>query len=375
MTGSSARPTAEVGAVHPPEAYWSAESLRLEQERVFETTWSLVAAIEDVPSVGDAVDVTVGRYPIVVVHTSEGLRAFHNLCRHRGMVLVCGAEHVGDRLRCPYHGWEFATADGALVRLPQRATQFPDADLDALGLHPASVAAWEGLVFVHPSAEPQPFDDFLGDFPGGIGSFRPGELRQLAVVEIVGDFNWKLFVENHIDVYHLWYLHESTLADFDHPHFEHRRLGPNWVSYEPMRPGPAARLAAEERRGITGLADRDRYGIGAHLLFPNMTMASTVDSFITYAVTPVTPVRSRVQLRVRALDPTRADELIAGARSFIDEDIEACERVQRGLSSPMFDIGAFAGEHEQPIVDFHRELRDRLASVPVRLTNERHGAA
>jgi choline monooxygenase len=338
----------------PREAYRSPAWLEREVERLFETSWSLVAAVEDLPTVGDVLDVAVGRYPLVLARTADGLRAFHNQCRHRGMALVCGPAHAGEQLRCPYHGWEFGLSDGALRRVSQRSSQFADVDLATLGLIPASVAVWEGMVFAHPDADPPPFESFLGDFPSHIGSFRPGELHQVARVELRGAFNWKLFVENHIDAYHLWYLHDETLGDFDHARFQHRALDRNWVSYEPLRPGRRDRVDAE--RGIGHLDDRDRFGIGAHLLFPNTTMASTAEYFTTYAVFPVSPTESRVDLRVRATDADRAEEFVASARAFIDEDIEACERVQQVMASPAFAVGPLARDHERAIVGFQEHV-------------------
>lgn len=341
----------------PPDAYLSDHWLAREQEAVFEATWSLVAAIDDLPRPGDVIDVTVGRYPILLAHTDDGLRAHHNMCRHRGMALVCGPARTGDRVRCPYHGWEFSTDDGSLARIPQRATQFGDVDDDALGLLPASVAVWEGLVFVHPHAAAPSFDDFLAGVADGIGSFRPGELRQVGRVDITGRCNWKLFVENHVDVYHLWYLHEGTLADFDHTRFEHATVGGNWVSYEPARAG--ARPPAGTG-GIAHLDQRDRDGIGAHLLFPNTTMAATADYFATYAAFPVSPTETRIELRIRAEDAERGDALVAAARSFIDEDVLACEQIQEVIGSPSFGVGPLARTHEAPILAFQDHLLDRL---------------
>jgi phenylpropionate dioxygenase-like ring-hydroxylating dioxygenase large terminal subunit len=277
------------------------------------------------------------------------------------MALVSGPTHTGARLRCPYHGWEFASADGSLVRLPQRSTQFATCDLSDLGLLPASVAEWEGMLFVHADADPPSFDALITAFAAGIGSFRPGLLEQVAHVQIEVGCNWKLFVENHIDVYHLWYLHEETLGDFDHARFEHREIGPNWVSYEPLRRSSVPPAGPT----IEHLAARDRHGIGAHLLFPNMTMASTAEYFITYSVFPVDPTSSRIDLRVRAEDRSRADELVATVRAFIDEDIDACQRIQHALRSPRFGVGALARTHEQTIVRFHDQLLTRLGSTTV----------
>ena len=342
----------------PAEAYRDPAWLEREQRALFDHTWHLVAAVDELTEPGSYVEAAAGRSPLIVVRGSDGvIRAFHNFCRHRGMAVVCAAGRTSSTLRCPYHGWEYGADDGALVRVPQRAGQFADVETERWGLVPASVGIWGGLVFAHPDDDAEPFDAFLGEWPQHIGSFRPERLTQLARVRIEGSFNWKLFVENHIDVLHLWYLHDRTLADFDHPRFQHRNLGGHWVSYEPLKGGEVAEAAIT--RGTTPiahLAERDRTGIGAHMLFPNVLMASSSEFWISYAVSPLTPDRSVIDLRVRAEPGADAAELVAAARSFIDEDVFACEQVQAVLAAPRFEVGPLAAEHERPITTFHQHL-------------------
>ncbi|MEZ5231822.1 MAG: aromatic ring-hydroxylating dioxygenase subunit alpha [Acidimicrobiia bacterium] len=351
----------------PPAAYRDPAWLEREQHALFDHTWQLVAAEDELATPGSYVEATAGRSPLIVVRGHDGvIRAFHNFCRHRGMAVVCAAGRTDDTLRCPYHGWEFRTDDGALVRIPQRAGQFADVEPDRWGLVPAAVGCWGGMVFAHPDADAEPFESFLGEWPQHIGSYRPERLQQLARVRIEGTFNWKLFVENHIDVLHLWYLHDRTLADFDHPRFEHRNLGGHWVSYEPVKGGDAGRAAITQgTTPIAHIGERDRHGIGAHLLFPNMLMASSSEFWISYAVTPLAADRSAIDLRVRAEPGADAERLVAAARSFIDEDVFACEQVQAVVGAPRFEVGPLAVEHERPITTFQRHLLAVLDGTPV----------
>jgi phenylpropionate dioxygenase-like ring-hydroxylating dioxygenase large terminal subunit len=364
--GASGAPTPPAAFLLPPTAYTDTDWLAREQAGLFHRSWSLVADAAELAQPGDRVAVVVGQAPIVVVRTDDGLRAFHNVCRHRGMTVIqppgTFAGPMGEAiekascetLRCPYHGWEWGL-DGTLVRVPQRKTQFPDLDADALGLHPASVAEWEGMVFV--SAEPDV--DLAADLAGldeHLGSFRPGLLPQVAQVRLEAACNWKLFVENHIDVYHLWYLHDRTLADFDHTRFEHHELGRSWASYEPMREA----VPATEQDVVRHLDERDRRGIQAHMLFPHTLMAASSTFFATYTIRPLGPDRSWIDLRIRAEPDADADALVATTRAFIDEDIAACEQVQAALHSPRFSVGPLARTHERPITTFHQHLLDVL---------------
>src|SRR4051794_4754621 len=128
----------------PPEAYWSDDWYEREQDLLFSHTWHLVASEHELAVPGDFLTCTAGRDPLVVVRDLDGeLRAFHNMCRHRGMQLLegCGSTRTG--IVCPYHFWNFGL-DGALRKLPQ-PEQFPDLDLDAWGWsqrRSAPGAAW-----------------------------------------------------------------------------------------------------------------------------------------------------------------------------------------------------------------------------------------
>jgi phenylpropionate dioxygenase-like ring-hydroxylating dioxygenase large terminal subunit len=350
----------------PPSAYTHAGWLQREQAGLFHRSWSIVADAAELREPGDRVAVVVGQAPIVVVRTDEGLRAFHNVCRHRGMTVVQPPGTFGgpmgkaideadcSTLRCPYHGWEW-DLDGTLVRVPQRKAQFPDLDAAALGLHPASVAEWEGMVFVN--AEPDA--DFATDLAGldqHLGSFRPALLPQVARVRIEAACNWKLFVENHIDVYHLWYLHDQTLADFDHTQFEHHELGSNWASYEPLRTS----VAPTDRDVVRHLDARDRAGIQAHMLFPHTLIAASTTFFTTYAIRPIAPDRSWIDLRIRAEADADVDALVAATRAFIDEDVAACEQIQVAVSADRFGVGPLARTHERPITTFQSHLLEAI---------------
>jgi Rieske 2Fe-2S family protein len=187
-----------------------------------------------------------------------------------------------------------------------------------------------------------------------MGSHRPGLLKQVATARVEARCNWKLFVENHVDVYHLWYLHNVSLGDFDHTRFEYQHVGPNWASYEPSKHGNLAPAAlSRSTEAISHLTERDRLGLGAHLVFPNLMMATAAEFFATYVAEPIAPDRTVIDLRVRAEPGAEAEALLDAVESFIREDIRACERVQEAIGSPVFAVGPLARDLEHPITMFH----------------------
>jgi phenylpropionate dioxygenase-like ring-hydroxylating dioxygenase large terminal subunit len=327
-----------------------------ERRNVFGRSWALIGTIDTLVAAGDYVCGDVGGVPIVAVQGEDGeLRAFQNLCRHRGMVMVDGCGSAPDGIRCFYHDWRYAL-DGSLRVVPQRKDQFPDLELNDWGLIPAAVAVWEGMVFAHvdPTAS---LEDALDALPGYIGSHQPGRLPLVASADLVAHCNWKLLIENHIDVYHLWYLHRTSLGELEHHKFEHHQLGKNWASYEPMRSADltASRLARGTKT-IEHLDDRDIHGVGAHLIFPNILLAANAEFFMSYSVVPTGPTDCRIEVRMRAERGADPEALLEASRSFIDEDIDACERIQQGLASPTFEVGPLAETHEAPITEFHQNL-------------------
>ncbi len=342
------------GFLLEPAAYVDPGWLERERDLLFSRTWTLVGDAATVSEPGGYLTAVVGRAELLVVRGDDGhLRAFHNLCRHRGMTLAEGCGRFDATVACSYHGWRF-DLEGRLVVVPQRSREFPDLDLDRWPLLAASVEVWEGMVLVHPDPDAPPLAEAMAGVLQHLGSHRPGGLAQVAQVEIQAACNWKLFVENHVDVYHLWYLHERSLGDFDHARFEHHQQGGNWASYEPRRSSAEPRV--DGGVAIRHLAPRDLDGIGAHLVFPNLLMATTAGFFATYAVYPLAADRSRIDLRVRAEPDADVAGLVAAIRGFVDEDVSACEGVQRAMASGRFAVGPLARHHEAPITAFHTHL-------------------
>jgi phenylpropionate dioxygenase-like ring-hydroxylating dioxygenase large terminal subunit len=344
----------------PPEAYFSRDWYEREQRELFGRTWNLVGYETDVPNPGDHLPVHVGPTPVLVVRGHDGtLRAFVNMCRHRGMALTCEAGHTDGNVRCPYHGWEYTT-EGTLVRIPQRAAQFGDVDTGAWGLVPVALGTWSGLVFVNPDPDAGPFDEWLGDLPAHMGPFDTSRLAEVCRLRVPVASNWKLYIENHVDVLHLWYLHDETLGMYDHTHFLHRQVGSHWVSEERLRPD------AERQRGlppIPGLPDDERDVLRANLIFPNVPTSSSESQWMTYQVVPTGPETCELDIRILAEPGAALDDegLTQLLRVLRDEDGGAVEQIQRVLRSPHFEVGPLASAHEAPIITFQRHILAALS--------------
>jgi Rieske 2Fe-2S family protein len=336
--------------------YTDARVLAFERAHLFDRSWSIVADSAELARPGSYLTTTLQNVPLAVVRDERGtVRAFHNICRHRGITLLEGSGTLGRFMTCPYHQWSYGLS-GELVRIPQQREEFTGVEKCALGLHAAQVAEWQGMVFVNPSADADPLGAAMAGLDQRLEQFLSGPLREVARVEYTAACNWKLLVENHIDVYHLWYLHARSLGDYDHRSFTWESLGDNWWSLEPLKDPSKA------HGGLGWIPDEMRHRIGAYLLFPNLMLVTTDHYFATYDAQPIAPDRTNLTLRVRAVDESAASGLVTSIRSFMAEDVAACERMQVGASSPHFGVGATAHSHEAPILGFHSSLRRRMLS-------------
>ena len=158
----------------PREAYVSQEWHDREQQTLFADSWSYAATLTELSNIGDYVTLNVGPYPLMVLRDSAGgLKAFHNLCRHRGNELLEGHGAIeGGRITCPYHRWTY-DIDGNLQAVPQKAQCFPGLVPEHLGLLEAAVGEFKGLVFVHPEPDAD-FSQFLADLPNAAWPHCPG---------------------------------------------------------------------------------------------------------------------------------------------------------------------------------------------------------
>jgi phenylpropionate dioxygenase-like ring-hydroxylating dioxygenase large terminal subunit len=356
--GWSEADLAAVGAAHWRDLYTSPAVDVLERDAVFRTGWNLACSVDEVPE-GTYVAVEVAGVPIAVWHGSDGrLRAFHNICPHRGILLVQGRGPIGRFVTCPYHQWSFDT-DGALARIPQ-PEQFPHAEAAALALHPVPLVEWHGLVFVCPSEPAPDFDAEVALLEERLAGHLAAPVVQVARADYTVACNWKLLVENHVDVYHLWYLHQRSLSPYRHPSFEWRWEDPTWWSLEPLKDPAEAPGDSEALGGLGGLSEEERTGIGAHLLFPNLMLVTTGDYFATYDAKPDGPGSCRLTLRVRSHPDADGEALVESIRSFLAEDVVACEAVQTATASPWYGVGPTALRHEEPVRRFHALLRRRL---------------
>lgn len=215
--------TEHFGLATEPRSYEdsiSPETYEREREAVFKRTWLNVGRVEQLPRKGtyftrelDAAFTSV----IVVRGLDEEIRAFHNICRHRGNKLVWQdfpREETSGSCRqftCKYHGWRY-DLEGALTFV-QQEDEFFDLDLSDYGLVPVRCDVWEGFVFVNFDPDAPPLDEYLGQYGAGLAGYPFGEMTQVHRYRAEVGSNWKLFIDAFMEFYHAPVLHAKQAVD------------------------------------------------------------------------------------------------------------------------------------------------------------------
>jgi phenylpropionate dioxygenase-like ring-hydroxylating dioxygenase large terminal subunit len=189
------------------EVFTSEAIFALELQRIFERTWVYVGHTSELPRPGSFKTLSIGRQPIVLTRTDEGVRAFYNACRHRGTLLCAEATGEAKRFQCPYHGWTFGV-DGRLHGVPWPEAQPRTFDKDDWGLVPVgALDEHRGFLFASLDPEVAPLQEHLGLASGFIDGFS--DLSPSGRISLTGGThryqvraNWKQVAENAVDGYH-----------------------------------------------------------------------------------------------------------------------------------------------------------------------------
>jgi choline monooxygenase len=315
----------------------------MERHQVFARSWQLAAHAGELAQPGDHVACTLAGTPIVIVRGPDGvLRAFHNVCRHRAGPLVTSSGRAATTLRCRYHGWTY-TLEGRLRAAPEMdgARGFDPANV---ALPSAGVREWQGLVFVAVADDAPAFEEVLGGIAERIA---PVELTAMSFhrrVEYEVGCNWKVYVDNYLEGYHLPHLHPGLSKVLDYRAYA-TELGEWWsLQHSPLR-------------------DADEvYGDGNawyFFVYPNTMLNILPGRLQTNVVTPLGLDRSRVVFDYFYTGgaAARSDQDLSFSDDIQLEDIAICERVQQGLMSQSYVPGRLSPRRESGVWHFQNLLR------------------
>jgi Rieske 2Fe-2S family protein len=202
--------------VVPLSRYISPSEFELERDHIFSKAWLLIGHASDIPNVGDYFvrEFHAPKASLIVVHGRDGrVRAFHNVCRHRGNAMIRdGAPGCKSRFTCSFHGWTWSNT-GELLAITDE-TQFGELDKSTLGLRAVHCEAWNGQIFVNFAESPcETLTEWLEDLAGGYDDYFDKQ-HKLSSHRFELDANWNLGVNAFTEGYHTLYIHQNTAGDY-----------------------------------------------------------------------------------------------------------------------------------------------------------------
>jgi nitrite reductase/ring-hydroxylating ferredoxin subunit len=331
-----------MGETYPWAWYTDADRLRAEWERIFRPAWHYVGHLGRVPEPSSYFASVSGGIPVVVARDGEGeVRAFLNVCRHRGSEVASG-EGRRESLQCPYHAWTY-NLDGTLRAAPRadRESGFDAADLSLL---PLRLETWGPFLFVNTDAAAPWVADVLGPLALAVD---PAGLVFRERVEYALAANWKIAVENYLECYHCPVAHPafSRLVDVDPDSYVLEGDGPVWSQYGRAREGDGT--------------------CEFHLVWPALKL-NVYPGFANLSIGPVWPESPDRTVGFldyffgAEVDDSTARELIAFDDQVGREDTALVESVQRGVRTGLLERGRLLPESERLIAGFQRKVTEAL---------------
>ncbi len=360
-----------------PSGYYLDEGLHaVQNEALFATTWAAIGFGKDVPEVGDVYPVEFLGQPFFLTRDQSGtVRVYHNICSHRGMILVSEPGKTQGLVRCPYHSWCY-DLDGTLRRTPyvggHDKDEHPDFETAQHGLREVRSHVQFDVVFVNLSGNAPAFEDTHGKLLDRWSEFkdRPlyhGGTHSTLHFELEG--NWKLAIENFCEAYHLPWVHPglnsySRLEDHYNIVEPLSYSGQGTTVYNPdLLPGTGKVFPSG--KNLSGKWDTGAEYIA---LFPNVLLGAHRDHFYAIIVSAEGPHKTGERAEFYFFEPECAGSGYEDLREVNNEtwrevfleDVFVVEGMQRGRSSSGFNGGVLTPVQDPPTRNFHQWAADRL---------------
>ncbi len=372
------RNAVEAAFTMQPTVYADERFFAAEQAQLFGRAWVAVALAHEVALPGRLLVRSVAGRSVLLTRSNNGhgLRAFLNSCRHRGTELVESDCDIANTIRCPYHRWHYST-DGQLVTAPMfDAGSRSDFDMADYGLISVRSETWGPLVFVTLSADTPPLQAWLGDLPNRLGEYQLDKWRPAPLDGTTRTFdvaaNWKLIVENFAEYYHLPWVHPE-LAKVSRVSDHYRYQGPGMYCGQTTTP-----ISGQERDDwlrlppASGLNKSDISSGRFVALFPNVLLAVLPNHVFLMVLEPLSAGRTlECCTFLFPPGPMTTDTPSAKLRESFDitrrfwievndEDIDICQRAQRGIANGAAPPGPLAPRFEEPLNRFHNMIADLM---------------
>jgi phenylpropionate dioxygenase-like ring-hydroxylating dioxygenase large terminal subunit len=350
---------------NPVRSYSDPQIAQRERERLFRAMPLFIGMSCRLPAPGDYLAEEIAGVPVLVARGADGaLRAFANICRHRGAPVAAGCGHARV-FSCPYHGWTYAL-DGRLAGIPE-AESFGDVDRSTHGLTPLPAGERHGMIFVRLSPDAPlaiDVDAHLAGLGEELGAYGFERYAYFASETMTPAINWKFGVDTFLESYHLPALHRKTVAPL---------IRGNIGAFQAF--GDHCRLTMLRFSSSEWDAQPEQeWKVLPHILpiyrlLPSSVVVFQSDHLETWRMLPgPTPERSVIEFalytpEVPATEKARSywkKNYDLAIKTVLDEDFALGEHMQRNFMSGVQGEVIY-GRNEPALIHFHQRLRAALA--------------
>jgi len=321
--------------LQPYEVY-DQELFDLEMIRVYGRSWLWLGDTDDLQRAGDYITGSIGYQQVIVIRQHDGsLKGFLNNCRHRASGLLFDPAGHCKKIICPYHSWSY-DIDGRLISVPDRERMYGD-DFrpDQYGLVSIRVAiAWGKLVFGCLSRKAPAFREWAAPHWERYEKYGFERMTRFhRDLDVTYPINWKAFVENSNDDYHVRFVHKGLNKRRRLLDTEVRYGGRTTSGYKPYR--------GDESGGRVDLAEHELKGAYADFIYPNLTPLPHPTNLWMVRADPIAPDRTRLFSRLYGLDyELEAEEAeLRLLEKTNQEDTDMVTVLMRNLRSPFYRVG------------------------------------
>ncbi len=362
----------------PSSWYLQDKYYALEREHIFMREWICVGREEQLPGAGDHIVLDLYGESILLLRNEQSeLKAFYNVCRHRGARICPAAEDDDSVLAlkggvvnkraiiCPYHAWTY-DLNGQLTRAPFM-NEPPGFDMKGVHLHPVGVETWGGFIFLNLTpAEAPSFDDTIAVAKRRFTRYPLVDLRIARTISYEVKANWKVLCENYNECYHCGPVHPELCRIV--PAFrEAGGAGLDWERGIPHREGATTFTFSGEstRRSFPGLNEDEQVRHKGELVYPNLFLSLAREHVVFYILHARGPGKTQIDCHF-LFEPEEMEMMDFDPSDVVDfwhivnrQDWAICERVQQGMSARVHERGVYAPMEDWNL-DIRRYVQDRI---------------
>jgi len=359
----------------PASVYTSQDWYDKEMETIFFKEWLQVTRLEEIPNPGDYVRIDIAGEPLIVLRDSDGtIRTLSASCRHRSSELVEGKGNCR-RLVCPYHAWTYSL-EGKLMGAPSME-EAKDFDMSDHNLPTFRTETWAGFVFINFDENAKPLLECLGDLPGDLPErFKDYKMEDMVVTkkwENTFNANWKIWVENSREGYHVRTVHRESLDTY-YPGAKNSKFKAEGKA------GVYAINSSDNENGlyiprnktlpfVNGISESDQEHTHFMVFYPHLLMNVPPDRITFHQYFPEGPEWTRIvtwccfpkdTVALENFEEEVEDKYYPPMELFIKEDKGICEVVHRGIVGRHARPGRYSPTEEQTVYEFANYVLDHV---------------